>query len=126
MRSWAFLILLGALVTNCCPRIVSKTTVDTVYVEKPVYIPEKTGFFTDVLLTDSITVADPDLELNLIPQESGKVKIKYEIKRDTVRIEMPQLTITETVVKEKKVTAWWSYVVLGVGLLIALLALLRR
>ncbi len=125
MRLLAFLFL-AILVTDCCPKVVTKRTVDTVYVKKPVPIPEKTGFFNDVILSDTIIVENPDIEFKLLPVDKTKRRIEYRIKKDTIKVYLPQETITNTIVKEKKVTAWWSYLVLGAGILIALLALLRR
>ena len=141
MRYLTLLIL--AIITASCGTTKTVHTersveLDTVLV--PVYRPP-VEHTKDVVIRDSIVLDLPEVRISMtrIPlpeREPGSAvdttqrdsfRVDVEVKADTVQAEVQQKTIREKkhTVEEKRVMAWWGWLLIGALLILLIVAFIK-
>jgi uncharacterized membrane protein len=125
------MIILAVALSGCS--LFRQTVVETQsqieYVKRPVITSEVNRFF-DVILEDSIRVEDSRVRIDLrrvqMPDSTKRLFIDATCKADTVLLELPVRTTTNTVRQVEYRVPWYVYVLAGVALVFFLLILIRR
>lgn len=135
--------LLLALLTASCGTTKTVHTERTVQLDTvlvPVYRPPA-EHTRDVVIKDSITLDLPEVRISMkrIPMANKGVnlpgdttrrdsfRVDVQVKADTTQAEVQQKTIREKkhTTEEKRVMAWWGWVVIGALVILLIIALIK-
>lgn len=128
---YAFVIIAAVFFTGC--GMFRQTVVETEsrveYIDRPVVTPEVRRFF-DVIISDTLRLEDSRVRLDMrrytMPDSTERIQVEATCKPDTIKIEMPVRTVTNTVKETEYRIPWYVWLIAGVLLIVMVALVVRR